>query len=88
MQAGADLVRGGGDGGGGGVVWGVGGAGEALDEAFEDGEGERDDGGLAGACAEDGVEDVEDAGVQVGLYDGREDFGGVDEGVEGEWDEG
>lgn len=57
VQAGADLV------GGGGVVRGVGGAGDALDEAFEDGEGQRDDGGLAGACAEDRGEDVQDAGV-------------------------
>ena len=82
MQGGADLVS------GGGVVWDLGGVGEALDETFEDGQGERDDGRLAGADAEDGGEDVQDAGVQVGLDDGGEDFGGVDEGVEGEGDEG
>ena len=60
---------------------------KCLYEAFEEWEGAGDDEGLAGAGAEDGGEDVDNAGVEVGADDGGKDVGCVYESVERYGDE-
>ena len=57
---------------------------EAEDEAAKYGKGGGDEDVLAGGDGEEGGEDMEDAGVEVGFDNGGEDGGGVDKGGEGE----
>ena len=63
--------------------FGVRGLGDGADEALEDREGLWDDDILADGGAEDGGEDVEDAGVEISPDDGRKYGCDIDQGQKG-----